>query len=101
MTLDDVVLAAASGDAILFVGAGFSRGATSEHGEFPAGKGLAVELFVQAAGRDPMDGFDNVELSQVSEFFEQTLGRNRLDAYILISQPNKTYRVTIAWHQTA
>ena len=71
----EALQAVVNGKAILFCGAGFSVGVNSALGPLPVGATLANELFLAATGREPVVGFDNLELSQVAEYFEQEKGR--------------------------
>lgn len=79
----EAMQAVVNGKAILFCGAGFSVGVNSALGPLPAGTTLAHELFLAATGREPVVGFDNLELSQVAEYFEQEKGRTALVDFLV------------------
>jgi SIR2-like domain len=79
----EAMQAAVNGKAVLFCGAGFSAGVSSALGPIPNGAALARELFLGATGREPVEGFDNLELSQVAEYFEKEKGRKALVDFLV------------------
>lgn len=83
MNIERAFQAIVDGNAILFCGAGFSIGVNSESGALPTGARLARELFMRATGREAVDGFDNVELSQVADYFEQEKGKSALINFLV------------------
>lgn len=83
MNLEQALQSIVNGNAILFCGAGFSIGVNSDAGPLPTGAGLARELFMHATGREAVDGFDNIELSQVADYFEQEKGKSALINFLV------------------
>lgn len=78
MTLDDAIGHAIDGHAILFVGAGFSRGAVAINGQsIPTGSELAGRLLA-ACGRNVPSG----DLPAAARYFERQKTRDELASFI-------------------
>lgn len=103
MTLDNAIKNVLDGNAVLFLGSGFSYGAKSvAGGDFPTAKDLAKLLYTEA-GIDP--SIQNDDLAMAAEIYQEKMGDMQLTEFLRkqycasqISDDQK-YMGTLKWQR--
>lgn len=103
MTLDNAIRNILEGDAVLFLGAGFSFGAKNLAGtRFPIAKDLAKLLYTEAALDSSLQDED---LAMAAEYYQEKLGNTKLTELLKrqysVSEPTEEqkYMGTLTWQR--